>query len=443
MKPNASIFLAAMFATLAPWAGAAVRGDLTSPAADPPMSLEQSIRFALQNSPLLKSTEHHVNATKAAIGQARALQDFNFSTRASLTKQGPVITSAFSGTEIVPDHRYDLNLILTRPLWAPGLSANRRLAEVTALQAEDNFEVVRQELIYATTGAYLDVLRAQLLREVTQKSVEANRERLRIAEAMFKAGNSPKFDVLRAEVQLAAASERLAAAHNGVEVAKAFFNNELGRPAHTPVNLQPIARERAPTPELDESMRVALTARPELASTQKQIAIGAQKERAAQAGKLPTLNLSSAYNRQSVTGFSKNYSYSAQAFVSIPVFDGGLARHQVRQAREEKESAQQTTEQTRQRIELDVKRAVLNLDDASVRIDATSKAVAQAEEALRIASLRYQTRLAPIIEVLDAEVALTQARNNEINAWFDYAFAQAQWRRAVGKPERSIQRTGG
>lgn len=435
MKRNAVFFLTAALALALRALGAWADGEAATASAEPPLSLEQSIRFALQNNPLLKATQHQVNATKAGIGQARALQDFHFTTRGTLTKQGPVITSAFSGTAIVPDHRYDVNFILLRPLWSPGLSAGRRLAEVTALQAEDNYEAVRQQLVFETTGVYLDVLRAQSLREVAAKSVAANRERLRIAEAMFKAGNSPKFDVLRADVQLAAANERLASAQNGVEVTKAFFNNELGRPTHALVNLQPIPREKQATPALDESLRAALAARPELAGAKKQIAIGAQKERVAQAGKLPTLNLSSAYNRQTLTGFSKNYSYNAAAVLIIPVFDGGLARHQVRQAREEKESAKQTSEQARQRVELEVKRAVLNIDDASVRIDATSKAVAQAEEALRIAGLRYQTRLAPIIEVLDAEVALTQARNNEINAWFDFALALAQWRRAVGKPE--------
>jgi outer membrane protein TolC len=250
---------------------------------------------------------------------------------------------------------------------------------------------------------------------------------------MFKTGTSPRFDVLRADVQLAAAQERLATARNAVELMKASFNNVLGRPTESPAVLKEIPREQIPVPDLTEGLEAAIAARPELASTQKQISLAVQKERLARAGDLPTLSISSSYNRQPATAFSRNYRYDALFIVSMPVFDSGLSRHEAKQARQERMAAQSLTEERRLRIELEVKQSLLNIEDARLRIDVTAKAVSQAEEALRIANLRYQTRLAPIIEVLDAEVALTQARNNEINAWFDYELANAQWRRAVGR----------
>jgi outer membrane protein TolC len=59
--------------------------------------------------------------------------------------------------------------------------------------------------------------------------------------------------------------------------------------------------------------------------------------------------------------------------------------------------------------------------------------VTQAEEALRIARVRFQAGMATGVEVTDAEVALTQAKTNQVNAEYDYLLAQAKLEKAIGK----------
>jgi outer membrane protein len=80
-----------------------------------------------------------------------------------------------------------------------------------------------------------------------------------------------------------------------------------------------------------------------------------------------------------------------------------------------------------------VRTALVDLEEATERRRAASANTAQAREALRIAPVRYTAGLAPNVEVTDAQVALTQARSNEVNAAYDYLAALANLNRGLGR----------
>ena len=93
-----------------------------------------------------------------------------------------------------------------------------------------------------------------------------------------------------------------------------------------------------------------------------------------------------------------------------------------------------------ERVKLGVARevrvAALNLQEAALRTESTAQTVALAQEALRLANVRYEAGIAVAVEVTNAESQLTQARFNQVNAAYDYAIALAQLQRAASdQPE--------
>jgi len=89
-------------------------------------------------------------------------------------------------------------------------------------------------------------------------------------------------------------------------------------------------------------------------------------------------------------------------------------------------------EQTRLAVQVEVRRALSSLSEATELTDAAVRVVQQAEEALRLANARYGAGTATQLELLSAQVALTSARNNQLQANYSYNVAAAAMRRALG-----------
>jgi outer membrane protein TolC len=276
------------------------------------------------------------------------------------------------------------------------------------------------------------VLKAQELREVARQSVAQAQEHRRLAQVNVEAGTAAPFDVVRADVEVANAEEGRLQAENGVELAKAALNTALGRDPNTPVEVVPVQREVAPAPEPEPILKEALASRPELAGLEQNVAIAQEGAKIARGGRQPNVILDANYNQQTATAFSEDFSWNASVVVSMPLWDGGLARAQEAESKQQVKQLRQTYEQVRQGIALEVKQSLLSIEEARQRIATAETAVTQAEESLRIARVRYEAGVSPNVELTDAETALTLARTNRVNATYDYALALARLDKARG-----------
>ncbi|PIY42780.1 MAG: hypothetical protein COZ05_12965, partial [Armatimonadetes bacterium CG_4_10_14_3_um_filter_59_10] len=203
------------------------------------LTLDESIRIALENNPGVETAERGRRAAQERIPQAKAQFGPDIDIIASHTLQGPTIsfpTGLGTSTTIVPDSRNDYILQLSQTLYAgDSIPASRRAARLGAGVAADTLEDVRQDVVLRSKVAYFSVLRAEALRVVVAEALELAREHLRVANAHFDAGTVPKFDVLRSEVEVAQAEEFLVQADNAISLAGASFNSALGRPVDSPV----------------------------------------------------------------------------------------------------------------------------------------------------------------------------------------------------------------
>ncbi len=116
------------------------------------------------------------------------------------------------------------------------------------------------------------------------------------------------------------------------------------------------------------------------------------------------------------------------------IFDTGVTNSKIHGAEADLAKAHENYRDTVDAVNLDVRTNYLGLREAEKRIDTTHLAVSQAEEDYRIAQLRYMNGVGTNTDVLDAQVALTDAKTNYLQALYDYNTCKTDLETAIGVP---------
>jgi outer membrane protein TolC len=127
-----------------------------------------------------------------------------------------------------------------------------------------------------------------------------------------------------------------------------------------------------------------------------------------------------------------DYNWYLGVSLSVPIFQGFSRVAEVSRARLEYQSAKETLEQTKRDIALQVKQAYAAVQLAKQQMTATHDAEAAAEEDLRLNKEKYDLGSGTMLELITAQAAYTKARNDRIQAMYDYRTAQAQLEMAMG-----------
>ena len=193
-------------------------------------------------------------------------------------------------------------------------------------------------------------------------------------------------------------------------------------------------------PEYDTLLQEALRTRPEVLEGDAQIAAAQRGIQYARRSQLPSLNLSLGDTYTfNAAGFTRRNVGSVTLGVTVPVFDGGLAKERVREARGIEATATVNRRQSVDQVQIDVQQAYITLVQARSRVAVANVGLAQAREAFRLARVRYnagvsqQAGVSPQLELSNAQTTLATAQSNQINALYDYNAARAQIDRAAGR----------
>lgn len=320
-------------------------------------------------------------------------------------------------------------------------------------------EAARADLQTAIDTALLDVRTRFYAVILTREQVQVQEDNIKLYERelsdtrnQFQAGSVSNFEVLRARVSLANAQPDLITARNNYRVAVEQLRQSLGAPAGGPGNssLPDVVGTLDFTPvsfDLDQALEAARANRPEMASLHRHTAAGEQNVRQAASTYYPNLSVFGTYEWEGEGGFVTNP--SSLALYGIPVitsvhgwlygvqgswsiFDGGQTRGKVQQARAQLEQARLSEATETLSIDVEVRQAYSTFEQARELVAASQETVAQAEEALRLANERFHVGSATQLDVLTSQVALTQAKTNQVQANYNYLVAVATLRKAMG-----------
>ncbi len=419
----------------------------TTPKSTAPLTIDQALEIAFCNNPDLRIATDAVNRAIGVKAEARARFNPAFTSQIVQLYQGPSVSiagSAMTGgkaTTITPPSQTSAQVSALLPLDIFGKL--RYSSDI----ASDQFQIsylsllrTSEQLVAQVKSNYYELLRACGQAETAQSAVDVATVRLKNTEARFAAGTVPRFDLTTAQVDLANLNQNLIAAQSRVNIAQANLNRVLGiaPESSTQVLKSPIAVDMS-TVDIPLMTKTAQDQRPEVKIQKMNIALNKTNIALQRTEAKPSLGIGGNYNYVSAQSFSAtNFSYQVAATLTIPIWDGGVTKARVDQAYADLYSARDTLDQVQLSVGQEVSNAVLVLQEAAKRTKTTAENVDLAQEALRLANVRYEAGIAVLVEVTNAESQLTQALFNQVNAQYDYAIALAQLQRVTAtQPELS------
>lgn len=398
------------------------------------IDLKGAVTTAIQNNRDITIAELKRREAEADVSTAAAKKNpsvsYSWQRNQYPTQRGVVGTQS-------SNHGYSQGINVSWPIWTFGkvegaIDAARyqkNIADLDVYKTEADTKL-------AAVQAYYQYLEAIKLAEVQAQSVTDYASHLNNVQQQFDAGIVAKLDVLSSNVSLANAKQKSIAADNTRDVAEANLNNIMRVPMNTTLN--PLDKN-FPEPEFDLTMEQAILMaqkyRWELVEADYGVKAAEASLRSAKAGYLPTVSVGGGYTwkEASVTAVDKD-DWAVQGGLSWSLWDGGATQASVKKADAAVKTAQETLLQAREKIELEVRQDYLNVLSYKEQIRAAEASVAQAEEAYKIATVRYSSGVGINLDVLDAELALNTARTNYITALYNYNIGLATLEHAMGVP---------
>jgi len=404
------------------------------------LSLDEAIQIAMDGAFSVRIAKTDLSRAEQAIAQRRAQMGIRLTTDTTYTRFDKESRATFGEQSIVvrPIDSADTRLTLSMPVdISRNLGRFLSAAKLGLAASEKNVEAAKAQVKLAVRQSYFQVVKASWQVRVAQQSFSNAESRRAVAESRFRQGDVARIEVLRFETEVAQRRSELIAAQNQLSLSKNAFNNTLGRPIETPVELEDVAPTDPALPSVEDLVHSALESRPELDALEAQWKAQGVVRRAEETGDDPSLALSAVHTRNWQTaGFgAQSQSTVGTAVLSFPIVDSGLTRARVRSAKQEEEAAKLRWEQAKLGVTLDVRQAHTALVNALSRLNVTRSQVELATETYRLASLRYEVGEAIQLEVIDAQTQLVAAETSQVAAQYDVLIALAELQFAVGKDE--------
>jgi outer membrane protein len=418
-------------------------------------SLSGAIAFAQHHSPRLQSARAAIERSKGQEQAAFApfLPEVTLASQNGFTtyNQGPGAPGPTGFLEPGPiPGRHDYfqqSLGLIWKLYDFGRRSGR-YRQAVALKKITEIQLVRadQTVQFDVATSYLNILLARASLLVQEEAIRQAESTLKDAHALLAGGVATPDNLLRAEVHLSESRDAYVRAQEAKLVATAQLNNVMGRNAALPLKVYdlklPSLKDR---PSLAKSLEIAATQRPEVSFARQAVVAAQENLVAAKAAFFPQIEVRGGAGQVAGNNVITGWQGGAGLHLEVPLYAGGLHRGEVRAARAEVAAAISDAQSILDRISLEVSQTFFSETAARRRLELSRTAVAEARENLRIVRVKYRNSDATPTDIVDAETALTRARQRYNSALYNYLAALAAMDYAMGRQQGTIlqqQRAG-
>lgn len=336
-------------------------------------------------------------------------------------------------------NNYASTLNVTQSIWEGGrVFTAWQIAKLFRSYSEDNLEAVEREIAYNADLLFYSAILQNSQLETLLRAHEATSYSLGMVEKQFQQGMVSEFELLRARVENANLEPAILQAESDVELARKRLKSFIGLQLRDSIVLVEDADDTsmAGLLSLDDLTDIALERRPEMQAARTLTKITDKAISIAKADYWPSLDASYTYSWSAAADrwdLNENQSKSSTLGFNFnwTVFEGGRRRGDVAYARADYQKTRIAEDQAVDDIRLEVEQAYDQLIRAKRSLEIQRETIAQAEEGLSIANLRFEQGVGTQLEVLSAQAALTQARNSLAQALFFFRTSKAELNRAT------------
>lgn len=397
------------------------------------LDMTRCVEIAIRVQPGILAARSAVGVSQSRIGQAQSAYYPQVDLSAGYTRTSPVPSSnraATGGGQAF--NFYSNSVTLSQNIYSFGKTTSEvRIQELNTDSSRADLENTVTQTVFNVKQAYYSLLQSKRNLEVAADTVKQFELHLEQSKGFFEAGVKPKFDVTKAEADLANSRVNLIKAENALRLARVSLNNAMGVTGAPNYEIVDNLTDAPYGITMDEAMKRAFEQRPDVRSAEARRKAAEENINLSGKGYYPSINGTAAYN-QAGEKYPLEDGWSVGASISLPIFSGFLTKYQVREARASLDVAGANEEALKQSVFFEVQQAYLNLKEAEERIPAAKLSLKQATENLDIANGRYSAGVGSPIEVTDAEVLVINARTAYIQALTDYGTAHASLEKAMG-----------
>lgn len=429
------------------------------------ISLEDAIRIALDKNPTVCIANLEIDKEKANLNELKAKLfpkiDISADYSRNIKKQVMYMDGFGSNTKKLPeslkeifgdmpdmsegikvgrDNMWNAGITVGMPLINPSLWRSIAISKESVALALEKSRGSKIDMRNQVEKAFFAVLLSQDSYNVFKQSFDNASKNFEDIKRKFDQGLAAEYDMIRAEVQVRNLEPNLLQAKNGIEMTTWQLKVLMGLNVDTPINCIGSLKE------YEESLLKEIITHDtilEANSALRQLKV--QEEQLTQMVKLekskflPNITLGGFYKYNAMNNdFQfKDYRWSPYSIinltVTIPLFSGGERLNSVRKAKINLNQMHLRQTEVERSLQLAYKLQEDKMSTAIKRYIATKQAVKQAERGLIISKKRFETGAATLIELNDAELALTQAKLNKNQAIYDFIVAQSDQQQIQGK----------
>lgn len=410
------------------------------------LNLQEAMERAFNTNPAISIAGYNVQSAKAGLDAARSSHLLSITAnhqtnrggsddarwKSAIGKDGKHVEVYTKGI----GNFHSNSVTATLPIYTGGkIRGTVRQAKANYMAVVEGKQKAYNDMRATVTTGYCDLLQAGNMQQLGRESVQRLEDHLKNVKAQYDVGVVAKADVLRSQVELSNAQQSLIQAENAYQVAEANLNRIVGLPMDTTLKLDNILTYSEYTEDMAYCLDYASKYRPELEQARQGVEAAKGALMVARSGHMPQIGASATQSwSDSEWPGDENGEWGVGVSVSLNVFDSGVTWSKINGAKADLAAAEETYRDTVTAVDLDVRNSYLSMREAEKRIQTTQTAVSLAEEDYRIAQVRYMAGVGTNTDVLDAQVALTQAKTNYLQAMYDYNTSKIELENAIGVP---------
>lgn len=406
------------------------------------MELWEAMEIAIANNPLLKvrSLETGKGELEEKIAKGMGLPRLELSGSSSFSEYpATVVPIREVGTFPPLDTQVNrMELSVSSPIYSGGkIESLNVLARKNKEASEEDYLGLRQDLLFNVVAAYGKAFHSRHLGKSQEKRILSLEKEEEFLQLKLKQGRIARLDLLRLQTQLSQARHDFLAIKQTEADALSQLGALLGipKPAKSIQEVTPLLHRGSLGSQVSEDL---LERNPFVKKANLLIDASEAKVGVARGETRPQVEIFGKATAASGQDWDVYDDWQAGVRFSVSLWDASIRKNRVAQALLEKEQAQFLAEEIRNKVLAEAREAQGKLEEAKSRLETASMQTREAEEALKIEKLRYETGETTITDFLGAEWNLWVALSNTHQASYDLVLGHAAILRVQGElsPDR-------
>ena len=398
-----------------------------------PLSLEDCIGLSLKNNLEIRAQQNALEASRQKTREQMTLAKPRVGARQIYTIQERV--PSFGSSSLGDKETAISQVSLTQPLYTFGRLENGvRMVREEHRAQQAAAETTRADIVHRVVRGFLEVLKDRNRIRIANQTLEVLQEHLQLVESLLEAGVVLNTDVSMTKVKMLESRQGLIEARNSFDVSLLGLMQLTGISEESAPELLDIP----PMPLNASTTQENLQQQPEILKLNHLIKAGEDGFQIARKNNLPIVGLQ--WNWSTGNQFLEDFkSWNATVVLDFPFFDSGFTKAQRQQAASRLEQLKNLRDDARQKFDLAIRKSARKVREMQEKFALARQIEETAQENFTNLQVQYKEGGVMNTDVLEAQLALANARIGVNNAYYDYVAFLADHYRSLGKIDEFVE----